>query len=93
MKALTNGVLNCTVADGWAGEVNWEEIGWTLDPHDISSSLYGTLENEVVPLYYEQDDAGIPIAWVEMMKKSIKLSEKYSTERMLREYDQRLYLS
>ena len=34
------------------------------------SSLYDTLENEVVPLYYERDDHGVPRGWVARMKRT-----------------------
>ena len=92
MKALSNGVLNCTVPDGWAGEVEWDGVGWTLDPMNISHSLYAALEEHVVPMYYDQDEGGVSKEWVSRMKKSIALSEEYSSERMLREYDQKLYM-
>ena len=34
--------------------------------------LYETLEKEVIPLYYERDNGGIPHRWVERMKNTIK---------------------
>jgi starch phosphorylase len=91
MKALANGVLNATVADGWAKEVEWEGIGWVLDHTNISQSFYDTLENEIVPLYYDRDPEGLPQTWLRMMQQSINLSKQYSTERMLNEYLKKLY--
>jgi glucan phosphorylase len=91
MKAIANGLLNCTVIDGWTAEVNWEGIGWTLDPSDISNYFYEKLENEIIPMYYDRDQNGLPAKWIERMKKSIELSKNFSTERVLMEYQKLLY--
>lgn len=91
MKAISNGVLQCTVADGWAAEVDWNGVGWQLDHQNLAESIYTTLENEVVPLYFERDDAGIPKGWVERMQRSIGLAEKFSAERMMNEYRETFY--
>lgn len=91
MKAISNGVLQCTVKDGWAAEVEWEGIGWTLDPTHLSPSLYSMLENTLVPLYYQRDEDGLPREWVQRMRKSIQLSERFSAKRMLDEYKNLLY--
>ena len=92
MKASANGVLQCTVADGWAAEVEWQGLGWKLDPHSTAESFYSTLEKEVVPLFYERSVAGIPIEWCGRMQKTIVMSQQYSAERMLREYQSKLYV-
>lgn len=91
MKAISNGVLQCTVKDGWAAEVEWDGIGWTLDPNHLSPSLYSMLENTLVPLYYQRDEAGLPREWIQKMRKSIDLAERFSANRMLLEYQQLLY--
>lgn len=91
MKAIANGVLNMTVADGWANEVDWSQIGWVLDPKNVSESFYEILENEASPLFYQRNENNIPEKWVSMMEKSIILSKKYSTERMLNDYIKKLY--
>lgn len=93
MKAISNGVINCTVLDGWTHEADWENVGWVLDPVHVSDSFYNFLENSIAPLYYSRDENGIPQGWIEMMKKSITLSEKFSTERVLGEYKKLLYKS
>jgi alpha-glucan phosphorylase-like protein len=31
MKAVSNGVLQCSVADGWVSEFNWDDVGWILN--------------------------------------------------------------
>jgi glycogen phosphorylase len=91
MKAISNGVLNCTVADGWAAEVDWAGVGWTLDSSQINDSVYETFEHKVVPLFYDRDEQGVPKGWVKMMQASLQLAPRYSAERMLGEYFQKLY--
>lgn len=91
MKAIANGVLNLTVADGWAYEVNWDETGWNLNPNDLSESVYSYLEDSVIPLYYERNPDGLPIGWLKYMRNSIELAKKFSAERMLNDYIANLY--
>lgn len=91
MKAISNGVLNCTVQDGWSHEVNWDGIGWVLDPQRVSDSFYDLLEQKIAPCYYTRDENGLPLEWIDMMRKSIELSDQFSTERVLEEYKKLLY--
>lgn len=91
MKAMSNGVLNCTVRDGWTYEVDWEGIGWTLEPENVANNFYDLLEHEIAPLYYETAANGLPLAWIARMRKSIALSKQFSAERMLNEYKKKLY--
>lgn len=91
MKAISNGVLQCTVADGWAAEVDWTNIGWQLDHQNLAESVYTTLENEVIPMYFQRDESGVPQAWVERMQRSIGLAEKFSATRMMNQYREHFY--
>ncbi len=91
MKAMSNGVLNCTVLDGWTNEVDWKGKGWVLDPENVSSSFYSLLENEIVPLYFKKDINGLPMEWIERMRSSIALVEKFSAKRVIQEYQDKLY--
>lgn len=91
MKAISNGVLNLTVEDGWAAEVDWNGVGWTLDSDNISGSIYSHLEKNVIPTFYQKNEFGYPTKWLEMMKNSIVLSEKFSAKRMVEEYRDKLY--
>lgn len=91
MKAISNGVLQCTIPDGWAAEVTWDGIGWTLDPDKTAASLYEKLEKEIKPLFWKRGVDGVPHEWVERMQKSIKLAEQFSSTRMLKEYIEKLY--
>jgi len=91
MKAASNGVLNATVADGWAAEVDWDGKGWVLDPERITESIHNTLSEKIVPLYFDRDQNNMPIEWINMMRESIIMSKKFSAERMLQEYIDKLY--
>jgi len=91
MKALSNGVLQCTVVDGWTAEVKWEDVGWVLESENVADHLYTMLENEIVPCYYQQDSNGVPHQWLERMKGSIELSPQFSATRMMKEYEEKLY--
>jgi len=91
MKAISNGVLNFTVIDGWTKEVNWEGVGWTIDPQNVSRNFYEVLKDEIAPLYYKRNENGIPDGWIERMRKSIKVANDFSAERMLENYIKLLY--
>lgn len=103
-KASVNGVINFSVLDGWWAEGYNQYNGWTIgtnaefDSYEAqdradSESLYYTLENKIVPLYYAKEKNGISPKWVEMMKESIvSTGGKYSTARMLVDYTEQLYL-
>lgn len=91
MKALANGVLQCTVPDGWAHEIKWDGIGWTLDDAQISESIYHTLETKLIPEFFARDLNGIPKQWVSRMQKSIALAPQFSATRMMHEYFEKLY--
>lgn len=91
MKAISNGVLQATVTDGWAAEVDWRGVGWVLDSERISESVYETLEHEVVPLFFDRDSAGVPQGWVQRMQASLALTGQFSAQRMLKEYRELLY--
>lgn len=91
MKALANGVINLTVRDGWAKEVDWNGVGFVLDDTNLPLDLYAQLEKNCIPLFYERTENGVPQKWVQMMQKSIALAPTFSTKRMLEEYVERLY--
>jgi len=91
MKAIANGVLQCTVADGWAAEVDWKDMGWVLSPDNLAESLYTTLEHEIIPQFYTRGEDGVPHAWVARMQKTLALAPQFSSKRMLQEYIDLLY--
>ena len=103
-KASVNGVINFSVLDGWWAEGYNQENGWTIgtnaeftsyEEQDIadSQSMYRTLEEKIIPTYYEKDENGISEKWMKIMKNSItSTGGKYSTSRMLVDYTNNLYM-
>lgn len=102
-KTCINGVINCSILDGWWCEGYNGENGWVIgddtpynneeqqDDAD-SQSLYCLLENKIIPLYYERNPSGIPVGWVKVMKNSIiSLTPEFSTCRMLKDYTVKFY--
>ncbi|HEU65907.1 MAG TPA: alpha-glucan family phosphorylase [Chloroflexi bacterium] len=104
MKAAVNGVLNVSVRDGWWYEGYNGTNGWAIgdevevyDPTEEdkadAASLYRILEEEIVPLYYRRDRAGVPHDWIHMVKESINsIVPFFCTRRMLKEYIERMYI-
>ncbi|NCN06454.1 MAG: alpha-glucan family phosphorylase [Candidatus Pacebacteria bacterium] len=91
MKALANGVINFTVTDGWAAELDWNGVGWTLDSERVSESLYETLEQKIIPEFYRRNTQIYPENWVAMMQQSILAARTFDAGRMLQEYQTTLY--
>ena len=103
-KASVNGVINFSISDGWWAEGYNQKNGWIIGTNDEydnyenqdrvdSNSIYDTLENKIIPLYYDRNEDGIPEGWIEKMKNSIiSTGGQYSTERMLKEYTENLYM-
>jgi glycogen phosphorylase len=104
MKAAQNGVPNISVLDGWWDEGYERDNGWAIGGREPAGDeaaqdwsdaqdLYRDLEEELVPAYYDRDKAGIPIRWVETMRRAMATSLwQFSTTRMLQEYAEQLYL-
>ncbi|MBL8087583.1 MAG: alpha-glucan family phosphorylase [Chthonomonas sp.] len=104
MKVVPNGGLNCSVLDGWWAEGYEPGNGWAIGDESQaadyaqqdwldSRALYHIIESEIAPMFYNRGEAGYPLAWVEMMKRSMRdLAPVYSTSRMVGEYAQRFYM-
>ena len=105
MKAELNGGLNFSVMDGWWREGFNGLNGWSIgedtdavDPNQQDEldarSLYDTLENEIIPLYYSNRSLdNIPTGWIARVKESIRtLAPQFSTRRMVKEYLNEMYL-
>jgi starch phosphorylase len=101
MKVVLNGGLNLSVADGWWEEAYDGSNGWNIvspdadphaqDEHDADAFL-SLMQNEVVPLFYARGPDGIPHAWVQRMKASMRgLIPRFSAQRMLLDYVSLLY--
>jgi glycogen phosphorylase len=101
-KVAINGGLNFSVLDGWWLEGYDSGNGFAIgDLSELSDaeadrreaeSLYRILTEEVAPRYYDRDDDGIPRRWVAMMRRSIQtLVPRFSSDRMVAEYGERIY--
>jgi glycogen phosphorylase len=102
MKAAINGALNLSVLDGWWPEAYDGTNGWAIDgavDEDTAAqdqrdgrALYDLLEHEIVPLFHDRDEAGIPRGWVAMIKRSLRtIGPLVCGGRMLRDYRDRIY--
>jgi starch phosphorylase len=102
-KAAMNGVLNFSVLDGWWIEGFNGENGFAIGPIGVKNeeemdaedaeSLYSTLENQIIPTFYNRDkETGIPIEWVARMKNALStLTPRFSSDRMVMDYVNKIY--
>src|SRR6059058_2764120 len=103
MKLPPNGGLNLSVLDGWWCEsyngnngraIGAEITGGVVDFQSEvdAGSLYQLLENQIIPLYYAKPDGKLPLAWLQLMRESIRsVTPVFNTHRMVKEYTERLY--
>ena len=102
-KAEMNGVVNLSVLDGWWLEGYREGAGWALtekrtyqnqayqDQLD-AATIYGLLENEIVPLYYDKNEKGFSTGWIKVIKNSIAtIAPHYTMKRQLDDYYEKFY--
>lgn len=104
MKAALNGVLNLSVLDGWWIEGFNGKNGWSfghehpIDDHGRQDSedavaLYQMLQDDIVPLFYDRDDNGIPMGWTQLMKESMaSCGGQFSSHRMVADYTTSSYV-
>jgi starch phosphorylase len=104
MKAAFNGLLNLSVLDGWWDEAYTPENGWAIGGGEEladqeyqdrleAGALYGLLEREVVPLFYERGGNTLPRGWIAMMRRSMQtLCPTFNTNRMVNQYLDQAYL-
>jgi starch phosphorylase len=103
MKAGVNGVLNCSILDGWWAEGYGPNVGWAIGSGEEykdeelqdrveSEALYDLLEHEIVPMFYQRGRDGLPREWIKRMKASMRsVGQRFSTHRMLKEYSEDFY--
>ena len=102
-KCVMNGVMQFSVLDGWWVEGYKEGAGWMLpmertyadqrfqDELD-AEMIYNTIEEQIVPLYYDRAEDGVPHRWVNAVKKCVAdIASKFTTNRMLIDYEERFY--
>ena len=102
-KAEMNGVVNLSVKDGWWLEGYREGAGWALTEKRTyqnqeyqdrldAATIYGLLENEIIPLYYNKDKNGISKGWLKVVRNSIaQIAPHYTMKRQLDDYYEKFY--
>jgi len=104
MKAVFNATLNCSTLDGWWDEAYDTRNGFAFgggrihtdpgiqDPQD-AESLRAVIENQVIPLYYDRDAQGVPVRWLQIVKRALStLGWRYNSDRMVVDYVDKMYL-
>jgi starch phosphorylase len=97
MKSAINGGLQLSVLDGWWAEAYDGTNGWALPgdvDHDVHAqdardreALHRLLSDEVLPVFYDRDQDGVPTRWLEMVRSSLRTNgPRFSATRMLDEY-------
>ena len=102
-KAELNGVVNLSVLDGWWVEGYREGAGWALDEKRTyqnqeyqdkldAATIYGLLENEIIPMYYKKNRKGYSEKWIQVIKNSIAtIAPHYTMKRQLDDYFDKFY--
>ena len=102
MKATLNGVLNCSIRDGWWDEMTDGDNGFDIasfDDPDLdrrdrreASAAFSVIENQIVPSFYTRYDDGLPHGWIEKIKSNWStLGWKVIASRMVRDYVTEFY--
>ncbi len=103
MKVVPNAGLNLSVLDGWWAEAWDGDNGWaighgeTYEDPEVGDAieareLLEILENQVIPEFYARGPDHLPHRWISRVKRSmVTLSGVFNTDRMVREYAERLY--
>jgi starch phosphorylase len=103
MKAAINGAPHLSIGDGWWAEGFNGGNGWLIDGGVTSDdtnavdtadadALYRLLETEVVPAFYERDEANIPRRWMGLVKEAIRtVAPQFCARRMVKEYVEKMY--
>jgi starch phosphorylase len=101
MKAALNGVPQISTLDGWWAEGYDGTNGWAIpqagadeDPDTSDADrFYSILEEHVIPLYYQRDERGIPLGWIELMRNAIRVSgSQFTARRMVSDYVENYYV-
>ena len=103
MKATLNGVLNCSIRDGWWDEMTADRNGFDIpsfdDDPDLerrdrreASAAFDVIENQIVPSFYDRGDDGVPHDWIDRITTNWStLGWNVIAGRMVRDYVTRYY--
>jgi len=97
-KVVLNGVLNVSILDGWWAEAYDGSNGFSIgsgrshvnveiqDRRD-AEALLKTIEQEVIPMFYDRDQDDLPHRWIARMKRAIRtLGWRFNADRMVMDY-------
>ena len=102
-KGVMNGTIHFSVLDGWWVEGYKKDAGWALsqeNAYDVTDlqdqldaeTIYNILEEEILPVYYDRNQNGIPVKWVSYIKNTFaQVAPNFTTARMMRDYHVRFY--
>jgi starch phosphorylase len=103
-KVVLNGVLNCSILDGWWAEAYDGRNGFAIgnghthvnqdiqDDRDCKS-LISVINQEVIPLYYQRDHDELPQEWIKRMKRAVRtLGWRFNADRMVMDYVTKAYV-
>jgi starch phosphorylase len=89
--------------DGWWDEAYQPEVGWAIGHGEFyqderlqddieNKALYDLLERDIIPLFYQRGNDGLPRDWIKMMKDCMKtIGQSMSCHRMLMDYSNNFY--
>ncbi len=102
---MLNGGLNCSILDGWWAEAYDGLNGFAIGTNRVhanqeiqddrdAKAVMQALRDEVIPLYFERDQDGLPTAWISRMKRSVRtMAWKFNSDRMVMDYATKSYLT
>ncbi|OAV45403.1 alpha-glucan family phosphorylase [Lewinella sp. 4G2] len=103
MKAALNGRPNFSVLDGWWAEGYRPDAGWALplertyEEQHLQNELdaeviYHTMEEDIIPTYFDRDKSGISKKWMGYVKQIIaEVAPTFTMKRMMDDYYDRFY--
>jgi starch phosphorylase len=102
IKSAINAGLQLSVLDGWWPEAYDGSNGWAISgevDHDHgaqnwrhAAELYRLVTDEVIPAFYERDEGGLPQAWLEMVRASLRTcGPRFGAGRMIEDYAAQIY--
>ena len=103
MKAALNGRPNFSVLDGWWAEGYRPDAGWALplertyEDQELQNELdaeviYHTLEEDILPTFFDRDETGVSKTWMSYVKQIIaEVAPTFTMKRMMDDYYERFY--
>jgi len=102
IKAAVNGRLNLSILDGWWAEGWMQDNGWGIAPAHVADPerrdaleadlILDTLNEEVLPLYYDRSAPACPPEWVRRSKRAMMtVIPRFTMGRVFRDYTRGLY--